>query len=384
MSSNDESSSEPSNNSLYLNEEENNKKYELNFPSKSKSKPKKIAKISKKQKLLAKKAKYSQKSKENILPPVYQTSEASANFAKNAKEHYLYKPYYSLPDLSPFVGELIEVRIASEYLSQNNKAFIEKRLWGSDIYTSDSDMVCVLQHSGFYQIKELVPSEKEGVSLLLRVSKCRSTYNSSYKNGIKSKKISNYQGHSIKPEGLCELGFLGEMNELKEMAAKMPRESEYERKKITPVKLMSSLYYTEYNMIFNLNSEMWLAYSLSAICDKGKEPKDFTSKMLQNQVLYLETEDKRYEISLNEQDKETDKYLFEEFEKFDFAEIKDPFLIDSDFRESNKIPLDKQYVKVIFSRIDWHCFVWGENCVKVNDLLITGLKCFNFFNKTAE
>ena len=77
--------------------------------------------------------------------------DVSTSYSKNAKEHFLYMPYYPLPDLSHLIGELIEFRISAEFLSQSNKAFIERRIWGSDIYTSDSDPVCILQHSGYFQ-----------------------------------------------------------------------------------------------------------------------------------------------------------------------------------------------------------------------------------------
>ena len=242
--------------------------------------------------------------------------DVSTSYSKNAKEHFLYMPYYPLPDLSHLIGELIEFRISAEFLSQSNKAFIERRIWGSDIYTSDSDPVCILQHSGYFQIKDLPPTNIKGVSLYLRVSKGRSTYNSSFKNGIKSKKLSSYQGHSIKPENYSSLYSYGKESELLEMASKMPYLSEYERKKPTPLKLADNMYYTEFNMIFNLSYEMWLAYSLPAICDKGRDYKDFTSWKLKDKVLYIETIDKRYEIALNITDRTNDDYLFEEFETY--------------------------------------------------------------------
>ena len=54
--------------------------------------------------------------------------------------------------------------MASEFLSSLNKAYVENRIWGSDIYTSDSDMVCVLQHSGIYNINDYTPTEIDNES----------------------------------------------------------------------------------------------------------------------------------------------------------------------------------------------------------------------------
>lgn len=244
---------------------------------------KKTSKIFKKAKHASKKSKYINKSQREL------SGSDSALSLDKAKEHFLYKPFYSLPDLTPYLGEIIEVRVASEFLSSLNKAYVENRIWGSDIYTSDSDIVCVLQHSGYYHINDYTPTDIEGLSIFLRVSKARAAYNSSLKNGVRSKKLNNYQGHSIKVEGYTGLNFLGTEEELKEMAARMPSNSEYKRKKPTPQRLADNMYYTEFNMVFNLSSEMWLAYSLPAICDKGRDFKDFTSYRLKKSVLYIET-----------------------------------------------------------------------------------------------
>ena len=306
--------------------------------------------------------------------------DVSTSYSKNAKEHFLYMPYYPLPDLSHLIGELIEFRISAEFLSQSNKAFIERRIWGSDIYTSDSDPVCILQHSGYFQIKDLPPTNIKGVSLYLRVSKGRSTYNSSFKNGIKSKKLSSYQGHSIKPENYSSLYSYGKESELLEMASKMPYLSEYERKKPTPLKLADNMYYTEFNMIFNLSCEMWLAYSLPAICDKGRDYKDFTSWKLKDKVLYIETIDKRYEIALNITDRTNDDYLFEEFETYNLSEVKNPIEKDNDFMIDNQIPLESKHIEPLYKRVDWHEFIWGETALKVRDIVIEGIKCFNYYN----
>ena len=80
-------------------------------------------------------------------------------------------------------------------------------------------------------------------------------------------------------------------------------------KKPNPQRLADNMYYTEFNMVFNLSFEMWLAYSLPAICDKGRDFKDFTSHRLKKSVLYIETSNQRYEISLNIMDHNDDDYF---------------------------------------------------------------------------
>ena len=340
---------------------------------------KKTSKLFKKAKHASKKTKYINKSQREL-----NGTELGISLDKQAKEHFLYKPFYSLPDLTPYLGEIIEVRVAAEFLSSLNKAYVENRIWGSDIYTSDSDIVCVLQHSGFYHINDYTPTDIEGLSIYLRVSKARAAYNSSLKNGVRSKKLNNYQGHSIKVEGFSNRNFLGTEEELKAMAAKMPSNSEYKRKKPNPQRLADNMYYTEFNMVFNLSSEMWLAYSLPAICDKGRDFKDFTSYRLKKNALYIETPSQRFEISLNFMDHNNDDYLFEEYETYKIAEVLDPITKDNDFMREEKIPLNDKYVKVIFNMVDWHDLLWGENSLKIKDFEINGIKCFNYYQKFDE
>jgi hypothetical protein len=241
-------------------------------------------------------------------------------------------------------------------------------------------MVCILQHSGYFKIKELAPTNIEGVSVYFRVSKGRTTYNSSLKNGIKSKKINNYQGHSIKPENYTLLKHLGSKNELLEMASKIPSRSEYERKKITPKKISENLFYKDFNFLYNCCNELWNEYSLPAFGDKGKEVKEYTSWKLKDKVLYIETEDQRYEISRNVSDHMNDDYLFEEFETFRLSQVKDPVAKDNDFMLTNSVPLSDKFVDVIFSRFDWHELNFGEKSLIIRNLEIKRIKCFNFYN----
>ena len=53
---------------------------------------------------------------------------------------------------------------------------------------------------------------------------------------------------------------------------------------------------------------------------------------------------------------------------------------DNDFMLDNKVPLENKYVKEIFKRLDWQDFIWGENSIKVKDMIIEGIKCFNYYN----
>lgn len=73
------------------------------------------------------------------------------------RQRFLYKPFMPLPDLHEYIGELIEVRIYASYLTKFNKAYIHRNFFGTDIYTSDSDPVCILQHVGYFRVSEEEP-----------------------------------------------------------------------------------------------------------------------------------------------------------------------------------------------------------------------------------
>lgn len=47
---------------------------------------------------------------------------------------------------------LQQVRIAPNWMSNANQQVRLRHLWGSDVYTGDSDIVAAIMHSGFYTI----------------------------------------------------------------------------------------------------------------------------------------------------------------------------------------------------------------------------------------
>jgi hypothetical protein len=338
---------------------------------------------------------------------------------------FLYKPFYILPDLSNYVSDLIEVRIASEYLTTKNKVFKERILFGSDNYTSNSDCVLLLQHSGYLLLESSAPTNYTGISLYLRVQKSRSSYNSTTKYGIKSSKISSFQGHSIKPEGFSILSSLGSEEEITQMAAKMT---------ISKNKLLSNcitkpnsvnlsnliISSTDVPFISNLSFEPSFRYSISAIVDKSYDnPKEFLSYKLKTKVLYLETQKKRYEISRvnktidkaakdklvknstiggNEVENlkefeisslaecgagDTDEeMLFEKYERFRIAEVICPFSKDNNFMLDSKvnIPLTDSNINIIYSNLDWGEFIWGVDFLKIKTSVISGLVNFKFYS----
>lgn len=66
-----------------------------------------------------------------------------------------------LPELRENINSIITVRIPSWFISdlQNNVHYQERAIWGTDVYTDDSDVLLMLKHNGFLP---LVDAEVEG------------------------------------------------------------------------------------------------------------------------------------------------------------------------------------------------------------------------------
>lgn len=122
------------------------------------------------------------------------------------------------------MNKFIEVRVHKSYVSKSNKAVKLRNFFGQDQYTSDSDVVCILQHTGQLKVRDEEPfdTDHEAFSVVFKVLKGRSTYPSAIRHHIKSRKQSSYEGHSLKLEGYARLEFIGTEDELLNMAQKMP------------------------------------------------------------------------------------------------------------------------------------------------------------------
>lgn len=120
----------------------------------------------------------------------------------------------------PFVNKFIEVRVHKCFVTRTNKAFRQRHFFGTDQYTSDSDVVCIMQHSGMLRVpdEEVFDESFEAYAVIFKVLKGRNNYKSLIKNGIKSRKLDTYEGHSLKIEKIVKLDWIGSDEELYAMA----------------------------------------------------------------------------------------------------------------------------------------------------------------------
>ena len=97
---------------------------------------------------------------------------------KDVLPKFLYRPNVPLPDLSEYTMKQIEVRVHKAYVCRQNKAVRHRAFYGVDQYTSDSDIVCILQHTGHLRVPDYETDDQsfEGYSVVLKVMKTRNQY----------------------------------------------------------------------------------------------------------------------------------------------------------------------------------------------------------------
>ncbi|KAK9455756.1 hypothetical protein V1511DRAFT_313362 [Dipodascopsis uninucleata] len=106
-----------------------------------------------------------------------------------------------LPRLDDRVNSVIEVRIARRFLSRYANSHVMRReLWGTDIYTDDSDVVAVLYHMGFLPPEQDSPDKGDCVATL-RILPNLEKYTGSYRHGLKSRTwLAPHDGVSFRVE----------------------------------------------------------------------------------------------------------------------------------------------------------------------------------------
>ncbi|KAL4507282.1 hypothetical protein ABPG72_002075 [Tetrahymena utriculariae] len=322
----------------------------------------------------------------NQTPQASQSSVAQQQATKPTKKlsskFYLYKEGVKLPDLSEQLNQTIEVRVSKEYIHRFNKQYLSRNIWGSENYTSDSDIVCILIHHGFVKFdqSELQKDSKyAGVQVTFTVSKNRKTYVSQEKNNITSRANKSYQGYTIKPNSCNFITNLGSQEDLNRNAALMC--TPVGRKKIKPNYVLQPrniLPIPEVNIIFNLSNDPAYKYCIINFCDKSDESKDWMSHKLQTHALYIENDKERYEIS---RVPEGEMNLVNEFDAYKLSRVKDPQLLDNEEMQKQNIPLSPNMVELIHTDLDWSDFKWGSNVLIIKDIEIKNLKCFKFYIK---
>ncbi|KAI8582469.1 hypothetical protein K450DRAFT_227315 [Umbelopsis ramanniana AG] len=83
---------------------------------------------------------------------------------------FVYEPGVQLPVLEGQENATLEVRIPCWFLTYDNKMVKKRALWGTDIYTDDTDIVAMIIHTGKYEAMYHEPEVKLNNDVMLAMS----------------------------------------------------------------------------------------------------------------------------------------------------------------------------------------------------------------------
>ena len=319
---------------------------------------------------------------------------------ENAPAILHYSPLSSLK--LPDSGE-VQVTIDRRYLSSQNRQVRSRGLWGTEVYTQDSDLVAALIHMGYLNLYliDTVASELHMLKVGLTILPAQTSYASANSNNIRSRSWNSFDpeekrcsysiktcvatlvsGEDIKmfpaPEAFAIISptFVPAATErvvnTRSSAASTDRKNRFKQ---------------EVTLQYNLCNEPWLKYVMASVSDQGLQPSKWTSARLHNEVIYAESQTSRYELSMHQEGQATDGSDGGSGGRAAAAETNggegDAGLQDKDkdlFRWSKcesictlsemrkmGIPSPQGDVKVLEDAVEWEQFKWGPNGVHIHD-----------------
>ncbi|KAH7659701.1 Histone deacetylation protein Rxt3 protein [Dioscorea alata] len=302
-------------------------------------------------------------------------------------------------------GPTLEIRIPAEYVIATNHQVKGAQLWGTDIYTNDSDLVAVLMHTGYCRpTASPPPSAIQELRATVRVLPPQDCYTSTLRNNVRSRAWGAGIGCSFRVERCCIVKKGGGMIDLEPRLAHMSAVEpslapvSAERTMTTRAAASNALrqqrFVHEVTIQYNLCNEPWLKYSISVVADKGlKKPLYTSARLKKGEVLYLETHFTRYELCFNgekavsngtipgsshvteaEPDKvqnhsshvqTTDKNMDREniIDVFRWSRCKKP--LPQNIMRSIGIPLPLDHLEVLEENLSWEDVQWSQTGVWV-------------------
>lgn len=246
-----------------------------------------------------------------------------------------------------------------------------RQLWGTNIYTDDSDIVAVLMHTGYYSNSASSPpaTVKEFVAVV-RPVQARGGFASESRYNIRSRAWGGAgSGCGYRVESCSVTTKSGNCIHLEPCTSTMPSAiptfipAATERVVNTRSSAASlerkQRFVQEVTIQYNLCNEPWLKYSMATIADRGLKRHQWTSSRLKKEVMYLESTSTRYELSwarsVTESGAEQDFYRW--------SKCKRPLALK--VLRQRGIPLPGDDVEHIVDDLDWEELKWAPSGVQV-------------------
>lgn len=300
----------------------------------------------------------------------------------------------------------LEIRIPAEYVTSSNRQVRGAQLWGTDIYTNDSDLFAVLMHTGYCRPTSSPPDAIQELRATVRVLPPQECYTSTLRNNVRSRAWGAGIGCSFRVERCCIVKRGGgtidleprltHISALEPTLAPVSAERTMTTRSAASNALRQQRFVREVSIQFNLCNEPWLKYSISVVADKGlKKPLYTSARLKKGEVLYLETHSKRYELcyvgeksvcngtgiasnqaSESEQDKRQhhsshvqngDRNLADRENIVDvFRLSRCKKILPEEMMISSGIPLRAEDLEVIEDNLEWEDLQWSQTGVLVS------------------
>ena len=267
-------------------------------------------------------------------------------------QHIVYSPCVTPPELASKVNSLVEVLLPAKHLTSDSKQVRLRQLWGTDVYTDDSDLVAVLVHTGHVKLKATPP--KTPLLVSLRICPTQATYTSSEREGLRSREwTGKHGGVSYKVERCLQhtAGTLPppELSHL--LPNTQTRQIPGSLVQIAPGPGQSfAVPPAACLVVFSLSNEPWLKYSLALVADQGTDCARWTSTRMRRDAMYLESSTRRFELTLQQPAAAADG----EFDKYKLSQVLEPCEMDRRALDAAGVPLPSPAVTLLHEDLDWY------------------------------
>ncbi|MCL7039629.1 hypothetical protein MKW94_018318 [Papaver nudicaule] len=304
-------------------------------------------------------------------------------------------------DDSSLNGPTLEIRIPAECVTSTNRQVKSGQLWGTDIYTDDSDLVAVLMHIGYCRLTSTPPPPAiQEFCATIRVLPPQYCYTSTLRNNVRSRAWGAASGCSYRVErcsivkkggGSIDLDpSLAHTSNVEPTLAPVAVERSITTRSAASNAMRQQRFVREVTIQYNHCNEPWIKYSTSVVADKGlKKPLYTSARLKKGEVLYLETLADRYELCFNgektvsaishipESDKEKhqshhnshasngERSLVERetvvIDAFRWSRCKK--ILPQRVMRSIGIPLPPEHLEVLEESLDWEDVQWSQRGV---------------------
>ncbi|KAG7942681.1 hypothetical protein I3843_16G116600 [Carya illinoinensis] len=140
--------------------------------------------------------------KVEVSSVVYKVGECMQELIKLWKEHKASEAENN--GESSLHGPTLEIRIPAEHVTATNRQVRGGQLWGTEIYTDDSDLVAVLMHTGYCRPTASPPPPAIlELRATIRVLPPQDCYISTLRNNVRSRAWGAAIGCSYRVERCC-------------------------------------------------------------------------------------------------------------------------------------------------------------------------------------